>query len=678
MKIKDEKIIVSNVALWFAKNEKGETVTINDLDEDYNGKYYCPLCGSEVIAKALESEHMSPHFAHHDKSKCKGETIVHWWVKNELLKIGEEFKIITDKHNTYTCKNIEIEKSYKTEFGLYRPDITIETDCGEIIFIEINLSNKKSDDYFDKWEEIGNTVVELNLKDIMYSDKIYINNKFGAIYYKGKRRVIDKNSKNYINYRNSIKDKVKTYDKKIINDLEWFIDCIYESSLFKNNIDYLKIKSGIEIINEMSNKHKCFVEDIYKVSRCGGVLKEYIKQKFDNIPKLYHPCYNEYIHNRFIEPNYSECYKIIDKLFNNNPYIYYQLKCKNISKYYIKENKLDELFSFISSLNSNSEYIENIKYKYNSLLEENMGLGDLQTSDMYDICIKKIESIRLKVKETFDYINCFIQDTKQLNWSDILTIDELDSYIKYNIKIEKALSLLSEYKNLAIQDENIKNIINENYNCFIDNNDIKSVFICGIDEYKIDYIEEKHVRKAIKNMEEIIYSKLEELKQIDIVYNNIKNSIQKISCKSKIELNVNLINKELVTITNSSIKAIYEGDFKIDISRNTIRVNYIKIFNYDINNLSEFEDKLMYCINLSLGIECVILNDEIYRILNKIKNLYQNITEKRYSVTCDLNSFYIWRYNDIIGEYEYSNNTTYDDVLNYFSDVVRLNLYGTK
>ena len=37
-------------------------------------------------------------------------------------------------------------------------------------FFEINFSNKKDGTYSDKWSYLGNDVVEVNVKELLYSD----------------------------------------------------------------------------------------------------------------------------------------------------------------------------------------------------------------------------------------------------------------------------------------------------------------------------------------------------------------------------------------------------------------------------------------------------------------------------------------------------------------------------
>jgi competence CoiA-like predicted nuclease len=76
-----------NVTLWFAKTDEDKIITINEInDRNIHNKYYCPMCGSDLIPKATKSKYITEHFAHIDVSKCNNETMIHWWFKNKFLE----------------------------------------------------------------------------------------------------------------------------------------------------------------------------------------------------------------------------------------------------------------------------------------------------------------------------------------------------------------------------------------------------------------------------------------------------------------------------------------------------------------------------------------------------------------------------------------------------------------
>ena len=165
---------IENINLWYAKDKNDNIVTIDKInDKNKKEKYYCPICDGEVLARTGDKK--IHHFAHIDKSNCTNETMIHFWVKNELLKKDDKFCVVYRNNKKYfTCKNIIIEKSYKTDFGIYRPDITVETKEGEIIFFEIEKSNKKDvESNLDKWICLNSTIIEVNVKDMIYDTKEY-------------------------------------------------------------------------------------------------------------------------------------------------------------------------------------------------------------------------------------------------------------------------------------------------------------------------------------------------------------------------------------------------------------------------------------------------------------------------------------------------------------------------
>lgn len=70
----------------------------------------------------------------------------------------------------FTVASIETEKTLPTSFGDYRPDIIVNTESGKTFFFEIKHSNRKTELYAPKWDELGNDVVEVDTKE-------FINNK---------------------------------------------------------------------------------------------------------------------------------------------------------------------------------------------------------------------------------------------------------------------------------------------------------------------------------------------------------------------------------------------------------------------------------------------------------------------------------------------------------------------
>ena len=51
-----------------------------------------------------------------------------------------------------------------TSFGDYRPDIIVTTTVGKVFYFEIKTTNRKTELYAPKWDELGNDVVEVDTR----------------------------------------------------------------------------------------------------------------------------------------------------------------------------------------------------------------------------------------------------------------------------------------------------------------------------------------------------------------------------------------------------------------------------------------------------------------------------------------------------------------------------------
>jgi hypothetical protein len=174
-----------NVKLWFAKDEYERIVTIDEVNENNkNNTYLCPVCGSNLKPKAVKSKQITSHFAHVDASKCNSESQIHFWFKHRFLEKGDKFTVSADKVREYMVNDILVERPYEVENGIYKPDVTILTECGNTIYFEMAFTNKKQvKDYLDIWLELKNIVVEVDIKDLISKNKIPT---LKALFYEGK------------------------------------------------------------------------------------------------------------------------------------------------------------------------------------------------------------------------------------------------------------------------------------------------------------------------------------------------------------------------------------------------------------------------------------------------------------------------------------------------------------
>lgn len=274
-----------NVKLWFAKDNRDNLITINDIDEsNKKDMYSCPMCGSDLIPKAIKSKQVTSHFAHVDKTKCNSESMIHWWFKHKFLEKGDSFTVVSDKKVNYICEEVLVEQSYNTGDKIYNPDVTILTECGKTIYFEMAFSNtKKIRDYLDIWLDLKNIVVEVDIKQLMHKDEIPI---FNALFYDGKCFNTKRNDTYYNTIGKYKEEKLQseTNDelKSRIKKLDWFWDDVLKYKNGEVDIVYMA-----EIIDSIHIREKHVVNNVLKKSMCNDLYKEYKSFKtLDDIVKF--------------------------------------------------------------------------------------------------------------------------------------------------------------------------------------------------------------------------------------------------------------------------------------------------------------------------------------------------------------------------------------------------------
>jgi len=260
-------------------NKDGEYIHIRKANNE--DEYKCPCCGAKIKARAMESDKVQPHFYHSEGSECNKENIAHWIYKNWLFNSGCKFIINKDGINEeYQVNSIDIEKLYNTKFGVYKPDITVTTSCGKIIYFEINYSNKKDvDDYFCKWNELGNDVVEVNVRELINADLNHSTPTFSVIYSDGDYlKKYEKKSRDDI-YRNTIKvykEAVAESDyencKRRFEQLDWFWIILQKYKLMKISEDEV-----LTHYSQLNLEDMTFCYLIAKRLKCFTLQNKFIK-----------------------------------------------------------------------------------------------------------------------------------------------------------------------------------------------------------------------------------------------------------------------------------------------------------------------------------------------------------------------------------------------------------------
>lgn len=163
-------------------DDSANYIHIADVKENTN--YYCPCCKGLIKPRAYKKNinyQVQPHF-YHETGGCSDETYIHYICKNWLFENGCRFIVNAIE---YEVDNIEIEKTLYTSFGDYRPDIIVTTTIGKIFYFEIKVSNKKTELYVPKWDELGNDVVEVDTRYFINQKYQHDIPKFNLIYSDG-------------------------------------------------------------------------------------------------------------------------------------------------------------------------------------------------------------------------------------------------------------------------------------------------------------------------------------------------------------------------------------------------------------------------------------------------------------------------------------------------------------
>lgn len=152
--------------LMFAYDSKNEYA---DLKNVYNVTgddiCYCPICLGRVKlwnGQDPNRTYLKQRCFHHIDGMCSQESRIHFAHKTWLLEKNSKFKVGDD---LYEVKSVKLEQTLKTAYGNYRPDIIVETVNDKTFYIEIADTNKKTDEYVLKWDELGNDVIEIDVNE---------------------------------------------------------------------------------------------------------------------------------------------------------------------------------------------------------------------------------------------------------------------------------------------------------------------------------------------------------------------------------------------------------------------------------------------------------------------------------------------------------------------------------
>lgn len=556
-------MINNDVQLWFAKDSDGKIVTIDEVDKTKEDTYYCPICGSEVNSR--QGKIQSWCFAHIDKSKCNNESIYHFWYKNKLLQQGDKFIVRADSDKEYICKEVLVEQTYKIGDKVYKPDLTIVCEDNSIVYFEFDYTNKKKlQDYIDLWIELGNTVVEIDVKTLLNykKDKLPI---FKALWYEGKCFNVKKGENEIYydtigKYKESLiktnKGKFNQNKEKLIK-LDWFWEEIKNYKQEKSVIDDIIISidniNEKELIYKILTKNKCNdIKDVYEEYK----IKEF-KEKVNSLLNDNFEKYNIDLVigkngvNKKIKLNYKE-----EKYFNEYLWQEYKFEYKDF-----------DIKSVLNAINK----------------EKTLQLQKEKWKDVRKL-IKKILKKEYKdftLSCKFDNINCKVNmylENKYLIKEKILCIDYrtikrlIPIYYgeeSYNILLDNADEFLENELNRHINE--IMKYYSNKINEWIDEKDFYNIFAEEL--IKVLKNSDKILNVSLNYMDKNIIYFEDIFKNKYIFYHTICNS-NHYNNKIQFEDIENMSEYNHINMTYKNIYRLINEGFYLYFNANKIELHY--------------------------------------------------------------------------------------------------------
>lgn len=451
------------IVAYDGDDEFANLIHVKKADRDKD--YLCPCCGGIVKPRAIDSNKEQSHY-YHKTGKCTKESQLHFFCKNWLFEKGSKF-YINDK--LFEVASIEIEKSCTTPFGDYKPDITVHTTNGKIIYFEMFFTNRKTgDDYFCKWEYLGNDVVEVNIKEYMFKTDASTTPYFTYLYHDGVCY-----SQPYIKrdlYANTIarikheltRQKVLNY-KARIEQLDWFWQEI------RNNTR----ESILDIISKMEYEDMVSCYEIIKKKQCVSYLKDDVlniinQNVISDVRKSLDLPYDENIYfdlqhvrgrtyEAGIRLNIQTEHISYNKLFNNCWHDFDKLKA--FPKIVFSRNVLD-----VKEIEITEKDVQNLKSAYNRVTKLKNELLEYEQ----ELCSYEGNDYKIRMKNDFY--------TVLINSDGIFTKLFENKFIR---EID-----INDLK------KEIENVVSDNKNkVFLDlllNSDEYKTFVSDIQNYGID------------------------------------------------------------------------------------------------------------------------------------------------------------------------------------------------
>jgi hypothetical protein len=275
-------IMQSNVKMAWGKNADG---TLTNIKEANNGKAcncYCLECKSPLIARQGKSGKMKWHFAHASNTLCSGMTVLHY-VGQELFLEAAKYNtslnlplLSISKQKTIIGTSVEFEKCVpQKRFTIYKAqlekhlgsnicDVYCQDENGDELYVEIHVTNAKSDDDIKSFRELNVNCIEIDLSEL----------DWGASYEEIKHAVFQ-NIENTTFLSHKAYSEIEPFFKSALTEtklrlqkeaeqvvlIDKRLACVYSTQFrffsFNGEIDFLKLKKDIEVVfdtNSLTHK----------------------------------------------------------------------------------------------------------------------------------------------------------------------------------------------------------------------------------------------------------------------------------------------------------------------------------------------------------------------------------------------------------------------------------------
>ncbi len=425
-------------------DESANYVHISDVKDDV--VYHCPCCKGIVKPRAYKKDEeyqVQPHF-YHENGGCSEESFVHYICKTWLFENGCKFKIV---NSLYTVSNIQTEKTLHTNFGDYRPDIIVDTDEGKSFFFEIKYSNKKTEHYIPKWDELETDVVEVDAREFINQKHNNDIPEFKLIYSDGYCFIKSYSHKDYEDTIAKRKIEWKRQDKlnyKIQWErLDWFWSCLQDYINEKCTEETVMQKfeevgyDNIEVCWNIVSKMSCFKN---LKTNFRNIVNKIVKISFFEKLLEYKNEYKEYF---LIHDDESYCLAkegICIKFYDHNLEYWNDNIRLHIRKWVILPSDVSVTFNkLIAEFNHRIFGFKRDEHIKKYITEEKFPLLFYDTAIEWDICD--------------------IPRNKNADYNDIIPYEEYDLDVIEEI-IDKHYDLVkSEYSKSGLRTFTLKKVI---------------------------------------------------------------------------------------------------------------------------------------------------------------------------------------------------------------------------